>query len=379
MNVHNLQKYKNIKLKWIKNVRKIIRATILCYTLVFLITSYEEFSPKSLERAFSYIVTASRNNDLMNDIEIKSTNATKILPFKNGMVKCDKDFLSYLNAVGSSDQEIPLAYQNPDMVVGNNHVITYDRNGVDYNISNSFGTLYTGKATSAILQITSNNNDDYVMITDEIGYVSAVTMFDKSNAEIFKWYTSNYNIVNAKVSNNGSKIALSCIYQEGIEFSSKIIVFDTKSGDELWANTYTSSFPIDFEFLDNGNIVCIFNDGVKIITSSGNEVYTSKNEAISAYNIENAHNIVFETSSRIITVVNKNGTELASREFSQDINSYSVLNDGIYVLSNAKVYSMTLSLEDLFEIDVPVGIKKLMLHRNGFLYGIYSNKIIKLM
>lgn len=379
MNVYQIKNFKDNQHAKLKKIRKTINLIFLAYVLFYFATYMEDYSQTSLTRAVSYIKIANQSTDAMGNIDFRLTQTSKIDLFASGIVTCDKDYITFYNAGGQIDKELALVYTLADMAVGSNQVVAFNRGGVDYSVSNSFGELYKGTTASEIIDVSISEDDSYIITTDEIGYISAITMFDKDSNEVFKWST-NYNIVKAISKEN--KIASICVSQDGVQFSSILKIFDSKTKKEEMEVDLGNRFPLDITFLSNDNIVIIFNEGIIVLDSNGDILYSISQVDIKAYNIEHSHNIIYAIEnadlSTTITIIGNRGNKIAEKTLDYEIDGYQVDDNNIYCLTGDFVIKYDLDLIEISKTAVDNGIKSIKLHSNGCLYGVYNSKLVQI-
>lgn len=376
ININDFKKNRSAKLR---DFKKILWIIFIAYMFAYAINHYQDYTVASLQRTFSYISYVNNEGAITDDILVDIDRTTLYDIFSNGVVTFDRDILTYTNPVSKVDAELSYAYQNSDMAVGTNIVIVFDRQGTEYSVSNNYGEIYLGKTTSPILNIVVAKNDNYVIITDEASYIGAITVFDANNKEIFKWSTSTYNVVSASIDDKGEKLMALCIFQENTQIKSSAILFDIKNGEIIQTKTFINEIPIQSKFLDNGNFVILCRDLICILNDDFDIIYEEPSNNLSAYNFDSSHNILYakDNGANIeITIVDKNGNIVSTKNLSETIKAYSMSNDIIYILTTDFVYKFDLELNLLDEIKVENTMMKII-YKNE-LFGVLPNKVVRL-
>lgn len=378
MSVSDIRPYRREHFNKIKRIRRFLRSSFLLYLIGYFMINYKAYGSAEIERALYYLV----NSNYSTSIPISRTNTTVLEPYSNGIVMADKDVLSYISIAGEIDSEITLAYVSPAVTVGYSTSIAYDRNGYIYRITDDYGSRDDRTLMSKIINIHANKKDQYVVITDEVGYVSAFTFYDKNSNEILKWSTSKYNIIGAKASDNGNFIVATCVSQDNLQFISSILVFDTKTGDIISQTNFVDKFPLDIEIFDNSNFAIIFSDHIRISNPYGNTIFDSGSVSLSAYNTDSGHNIAYAENSfggsTVVNLINQNGKLLSSNTFAQKVDSYAISDSNIYILSNFRVYKYTYNFKLVDETEQLSGILDLIIQNDNSVYGVFYNKLERL-
>ena len=363
--------------KPIKKIKKLLRILFLIYVFVYFYINYDQYTPKALSRTLSQIVSTDSINT--SEIDIIMNRNTKISSFSGGFIKADKDILSFISASGDILLEIPLLYQNPNIKIGNSTVLAYNSNLYDYQIVSSFGTLFEGTCNSKILNASINNEDEYIIVTDEDGYVSGVKMYNSKHEEIFRWSTSKYNIISAK--SEGNTLATLCIYREQGEFKSKVILFNIKSGKTISETDLNSKFPLNVYFLQNSNVAIILQDGIHIIDDKGAILKVVEIPNMRAYNVSDGHNIVYtrETfdGNTEICILDSIGNEVSKLILQEEIIDIEISHNYVYILTKEDITKFDVYLNEVESNKHDAGVSDIIIHTNGDVYGVFSNKLIK--
>lgn len=379
MAVYDINDFRKNKHSALRKFKKILWLFFISYVVFYFAHNFREYSLESLERSLTYISLANDDEQISDNISVVIERTTSYDIFQNGFVTLDRDVLTYINAASRVDVEIPYAYQNPEIAVGDNQIITFDRQGYEFSASNSFGETFTGQTSSKILDVSISPSDYYAIITDEASYISAITVYNASNSEVFKWSTSSYNVVSARISDNGDKMVALCIHQEDAVMVSTLILFDISKKEILHQVEFDDQLPIDVSFFDNGNISVIFNGQICVLSNNLETIYSKEAINLHAYNIENGHNILYAVDDGIgytVTVVSSAGEEVAQSQIDMTIKAYVVSNDAIYILTADYVYKYDLELNQAGQIYTESNIIGII-YENA-LYGVYADRVIRL-
>ncbi|MFI3115720.1 MAG: DUF5711 family protein [Clostridia bacterium] len=379
MAIINLNDYKKSRGAKLRDIKKVLWIVFFIYVAMYASNHYKDYSVQSLQRTFSYISFVNSEGNINDDIFVDIERTTLYDIFESGVVLLKRDILTYINPASKENAEISYVYQNSDMSVGTNKVVVFDRKGTDYSVSNSYGQVYFGKTSSPIINITMTKDDNYVIITDETSYISAITVYDNNNKEIFKWSTSKYNVVSATLDEKTEKLVALCIYQEDTQIKTAVVSFDIKNGEIDKSIDFVHEIPIQAKYFSNGNIAIICRDLVCVIDENFDIIYKDEANNLSAYNFDSSHNMLYAKdngASVEINVVDSEGELKSSKNFDFTIKAYSMSNNAVYILTAEKVYKYNLELE--LEAETLVDASMLKIIYKDALYGVYQDRIVRL-
>lgn len=377
MDIYDISDYRQSKYHKMRILRKLLYIIFGLYIIVYFSVHYQDYSIQSLKRTLTYLSIAHTQDSIGENIFVEIDRYTDYGIFQNGVATLNRDILTYTNPASQTDIEIPYSYQNSSMRIGRDSVIIFDRQGYEFSVSNSFGVRFSAITSSPIIDISISDNDYYAIITDETAYISAVTVFNDKNSQIFKWSTSTYNVVCARIDDNAEKMVALCIQQENQKATA--IVFDIKNSQISNQVEFSDKMPIDAKFLDNGNFAIIFSDNINILDKDLNVLFDDYTLNLQAYNIQNGHNILYAIDDDIgteVILVNSNGKEQARVTLDFVIKSFLVSNDAVYILTSDYVYKFNHDLHQVEQIYTESSILSIIY--NNYIYGVYNDRIARL-
>lgn len=374
MQIIDFNKYK--KHKPIKFIRKFAKILFALYAIWYLSINYLEYTPKELSNAASQL--SNINFTTAKEIPIINDSTIKIESFNAGFVRASKDALSFMDTAGEDILEVSLTYDNPNIRIGQSIILVYNSNSYEYELVSNIGSIYDGSLKSRILNASINQDDEYILVTDEQGYVSGLKLYDDNYTEVFEWFTSKYNIIAAKSS--GNNIAAICVHQDDNNFYSSLMLFNKKSQDYIETVDLDGNFPVDLYFLNNSNIVVILENSIYIISISGEILKIEETRDLKAYNISSDY-IIFASKNYSylteISVLDKTGNLVSTIEVDYDIIDMDISYEYIYILTEDHILKYDFFLNEISNSEQSGDITDLIIHSNGEVYGASSTKLIK--
>ena len=176
-----------------------------------------------------------------------------------------------------------------------------------------------------------------------------LTVYNEKEKEIFVWKCAKENIISCDVSDNGKRFAVSVLGVENGSVYSKVYVFDRKKDTPKVSATYKDSAVSSVKFLSNETVFVLGNNMCSVIKKDGKEekIDVSVNTPYMITISDNNTAVLVlskysSTTQKIVSVYNKSGKELFSREIDGLIKSVST--DGKYVGvltdNNVQIYNM---------------------------------------
>lgn len=381
MRIYDLESIKRKKSANVKWIRRIMHVFFIVFVFAYIYNYYDSYTLDSLKRTASYISLAHKSDVSEVTIDVSTKNSSKTYAFGSGIINVDDDFATFFNLAGEIDSEIAINYQNPNVALGKNHAIIYDLGFYNLAIANSYGALYKMETQYRILGMGIDDNENYVIITDEMGYIGSVATFNSKNEQTFKWSTSTYNVINAKI--DGNNLLTMNMYQDGINFKSNVILFDISKGESIFEYAFDDQFPIDAHIFPNGNICVVFQNQITFLSSTGAHIKDISNIALKAYNIDNEHNIIYVEdnfdNTYTLKLYDKTATLIATHTFEDSVEKIEVTSNYIYILTSEKLYKYDFYFNLIKEEQVQVGVFDILCFENNTIYAVYSDKLIRIM
>ncbi len=278
-------------------------------------------------------------------------------------------------------------FTNPVIKEVKGRVLTYDRGGYSYRIDSSNGLHLSDSTDDIILTATISDSKDYAIVTKAERYAGCVTVYNRSNDEVIKWYSAEEQVVDISIAPSGRYLAVLCAgFDNGI-LSSKVYVIDLKrkSFEAKSVINFDNSMPVAVDYKRNGEIhivtdnsICIvsknfenkrevnFNNSLRKYLFNGNRTYviTSATNSVSCTvmmtdgEVENSEVLKLDLldvshNGRKIFILGKNQIKVLDRELFA-IGTLKVKNDvySIEAIGN-HIYMLSGNMLDVMSADVP--------------------------
>lgn len=177
-----------------------------------------------------------------------------------GLLEVDRD-LSLLtredgiivDSAGKTLHSFTHQFTNPVQKAGTGSVLTYDRGGYSYRVDSRSGEQVSGRMTGAILSGQMGKNH-YALITQEQNYAGSITVFDKSNNEVLKWYSASEQIIDAAFFPGDAMLAIACVGFGDSALDTAVYLIDLKKQEEQEKILFSDALPIALSCKEDGSV-----------------------------------------------------------------------------------------------------------------------------
>lgn len=331
-------------IRWIKIAVIVIGALAV---LVIAGNRFGNFTVASISDYFNGLMSGIKKGDGY-PYYFDSSSVKDIKKIDSDLLVIGDDGFYVLDSTARKLNNTRHAYSEPVCDTVNGRAIIFDIGSCSYQIVSKTSVMYEGSTSQKILTACIGKDGIYAIATRGESSVSQLTVYNKRNAEIFKWNCSKENIVSVDISDNCKRAVVSVIGAENGELYSKVHVFDFEYKEPLTDINFGSQIVAKVEYINRNRIVC---SGERTLTFLNRkfertDIDLSLNNLSRIYTGENNLTAVVlskygSSSSKIINVYNKNGKQLFTKELDFAVRSVSCDGDYISVLSDKKLVSFS--------------------------------------
>ena len=272
--------------------------------------------------SIALIIVVSKKIDSMSgaDAQIKLSaqggftceysEAQKLYPYGDGVIKVTSERIAYLNLSGSEIFSQTISYQNPQCVTFGDNVAVFDRDGYSFTILDQNGVWYSKPTMNPIKSVQMSDNGFMAVISGSSDSFGEVSLYDKSGNQIAVWtsYNSGFPVCCA-FNSDSTRLAVSTINTSGAVIVPLIRVFSinkTAKGYEVEDDAvFTTDDSVIFASICYvGNKLCCFTSNALYEVKDG--ILTQMNFDFSAIGyVKKIGNNLFVTYSDGISQLNK--------------------------------------------------------------------------
>lgn len=274
------------RLQIIGAVRSLCLAALI-FIIMFCIFRYQEdLNTENIKRIISYIEYITFEGKTTDTFGFEEGMTTSYKAFDVGVATCAGGSFRFIPPFEGMSFESQIKYGRPVMSDGGKSMIVYDLGGRGISRFNSYSKLGEITLESTILSLSSNSSGMCAVVTDEDGYRTALTVFDKKLREIYKWQTSDHFAFMPALSPDGDMAAVLCIGQQNAE-SDLYVRFQPTDGGECEVTLPLGNTEVySISFADN--------DTLTVISEKGVYAYGTDGQLVGSYPFDSGSLITFE-------------------------------------------------------------------------------------
>lgn len=374
-----LQESKDKRVQLVRTLRRACGWLLVIGAFLFVLTNYRLLTPSSLRSLAEYTVAGLRQHEGdITTINYQNGAFSDGALFETGLAYADNDAL-YLARPGSVvSMTCSLGYSSPVVETSDSYVLVYDRGGMEAMLTNSAASTAELTLSSPILTGSIGQDGRFVLVTDEQGYRTAVTIYDTSGEEVFKYQSSEYYIVSAALSPDGKTLAVLAFLQNGVALDSHVLFYNVSNGELNADATLSDALGIQLCYLENGTAAVLCDDGIYLVRRNGS-----------------AEHVLTVASSDLIAVASSGNTmAVAARSYSggaradlytvrgstfdgpfgltEEPTALAVSAAGTAVLSASGVSAYDTDFDPLWHNAEAIGARRLLMTDTGTVYALYT-------
>ena len=211
------------------------------------------------------------------------SEAQKLYPFGDGVVKVTSDRIAYLTLSGTEVFSQTVSYQNPQCVTFGNYVAVFDRDGYNFTVLDQYGIWYSKPTSNPVKSVQMSPDGFIAVICGSDESYGEVGLYDKEGNELAVWtsYNSGFPICCA-FNANSSLLAVSTINTSGAVIVPYVRVFAINKSDKGYEVTDHAVYTTD----DNVIFASICYVGDKLCCFTSNALYEVRDNTLSQMNFD---------------------------------------------------------------------------------------------
>ena len=274
---------------------------IICIVMIFVVSKKID----SLAGADAQIKLSAQGG-----FSCEYSEAQKLYPFAEGVIKVTSERIAYLNLSGSEVYSHTVSYQNPQCVTYNDYVAVFDRDGYNFTVLNQNEVLYSLPTNDPVKAVQMSDNGFIAVICGSDDAFGEVELYDNKGNQIAVWtsYNSGFPVCCA-FNSDSSLLAVSTINTNGAVIVPYIRVFSIDKTDKGYEVADNAVYTTD----DNVIFASLCYVGKKLCCFTSNSLYEVKEDNLSKMNydfsaigfVKSIGNNLFITYSDGISQLNK--------------------------------------------------------------------------
>jgi hypothetical protein len=271
------------------------------------------------------------------------SEAQKLYPFGDGVVKVTSDRIAYLTLSGTEVFSQTVSYQNPQCVTFGEYVAVFDRDGYNFTVLDQYGIWYSKPTANPVKSVQMSSDGFIAVICGSSESFGEVGLYDKEGNELAVWtsYNSGFPICCA-FNANSSLLAVSTINTSGAVIVPYVRVFAINKSDKGYEVTDHAVYTTD----DNVIFASICYVGDKLCCFTSNALYEVRDNTLTQMNfdfsaigyVKKVGNNLFVTYADGISQLNK--LAIINQNDSV-IYNYSIGSNIVCVAQTEKLYAIS--------------------------------------
>lgn len=211
------------------------------------------------------------------------SEAQKLFPFGDGVIKVTSDRIAYLTLSGSEVFSQTVSYQNPQCVTFGDYVAVFDRDGYNFTVLDQYGIWYSKPTANPVKSVQMSSDGFIAVICGSNESFGEVGLYDKEGNELAVWtsYNSGFPICCA-FNDDSSLLAVSTINTSGAVIVPYVRVFAIKNTPKGYEVTDHAVYTTE----DNVIFASIFFVGDKLCCFTSNSLYEVQENKLSLMNYD---------------------------------------------------------------------------------------------
>lgn len=198
----------------------------------------------------------------------------------------------------------PHTYAKPGISVNGKNIAVFDRGGKSFMLIKEDETVFEGTAENIIISAEYGSNGNYALGTHGSGVTSTLSVYDKSNKEIFRWNCAHEHIVSIALSDNGRYAGVAVMGAENGQIFTTVQYFGFDYKEPLNTQKITGVTPLNIKFTKFNLLTLLTDRGVYSV-----ERKEEKYQTVFTYYSSEFNSCDFSESGKYIVTLAKYGSE----------------------------------------------------------------------
>ena len=229
-----------------------------------------------------------------------SSQSRKFVPFKNNMIFCCSDGIYCIDKKGNEKWMVPIVFDQPIVAASDYGIVAASKNSTTIYTIDESGKTKEFSSDFPVLNLKIAEKGNILAIIDKPNYSGAVEAYDNKGMPLFVWSAGSVNFVDAALSADGRKLAVSGINTSGTEIDCKIQLFDIYKSETPYAETTLGNNLVSqVKWVDNSRILCVGDKSCVSLDSKAKQkwAYDYNDLTLNFVSIGDKNNIVLALGS----------------------------------------------------------------------------------
>lgn len=256
-----------------------------------------------------------------------ATKQNSVYPYDDKLIVVNNESVMCLDKDGDKVFEVLAKTSTPIVKTAGDYILLADRGGSEVYVIHEGELINNFSAENKIINCSINERGRTVLITNETSYRNVIVAYNTRGEEIYRWKISEFYIIDAVLSYDGSRIAASYIATDNEQLTGGIIMVNVRQEKILGKLAYKDCVFPYVSFNGNNSATAIGDSMMVGITKTGDEDwavnYDGKKLQTFAFLEGEGTVLAFENNSNNSTLVayDDNGKERGSSRLDFSVNN----------------------------------------------------------
>ncbi|MBR5587017.1 MAG: hypothetical protein IKW02_03550 [Clostridia bacterium] len=255
---------------------------------------------------------------------------------KNGLVVMDKK--------GREKFSVSMIMDSPSIAVSDSKIVFAPKGKNTIFTVSSSGKLSDFKTEDEIINLKLSDSGNIVAITNKKTYNGSAMVYSHRGEPLFSWDAGTCNLLDATLSPDGRKLAVSVIYTGGNEMECSVMLFDIEKSESPYSEKSTgTNFISSINWADNNTLVIVGDRKLCAVNGKGADKweYDYEGKRLAAFSADEKNNIVIALGHSsldkefYVYSFNANGRKQGEYLFDNDVKTISANENRILVTSSS--------------------------------------------
>ncbi len=202
-------------------------------------------------------------------LESPGEGALQLLAIGNDPVLLTDTNLNIYNAAGRLIASYQHGCRTPIARQAGARLLTYDRSGKNLRVDTRSQNLYTAQYPAGILAAGLAKNGNLAVATAADYYQAQITVYSPGFQELFTWFTSDYQVYDLALSQDGSLLAVAAVDAREGRIYSSLIFFSLDSETPQAVVELPGELVYSLLFGEDGALQVVSSDSLRLYDNMG--------------------------------------------------------------------------------------------------------------
>lgn len=253
-------------------VSSVLWVALTLFVVLFLTFFGDKITTGSMQRAFRDMLGRGETQNGVSEYYFSINDNASFGSLSGIPIIAGSDRVVIFAPDGTHQYSDESIYSLPKLETSGDYAIIYDRAGNSFGVYDSLGVKYTEKEGNAIYSATVSDSGSFAVARHGNDYTSEIKVYTP-DMKVRNLIKKNNRVASMDMNGKTGEIALltySVTYDGRVE--SELMILDTESDAPKKIINLEEGLPIECRYLDNGNIVILFEDFLTLVDANGKTV-----------------------------------------------------------------------------------------------------------